>query len=208
MASEHPGPGAEPLLRRLLRRRVDDGAAEAVRPVRDAGQGPADGVQPRVAGAPDGEAPQALEPAERIDARTGKPIDELTDEDLPALDSIGPDSDVSAFLGKRISPELRRQALRRLFAQPKFNTVCLCAEYAENYANFTPLGSVVPHDLKLQLAREAERAARALAERMSGAGDAADAGASATVPASASTKVLDADPAHPDPSPNGAESQS
>jgi hypothetical protein len=156
-----PDAGGEPLLKRLLRRRADppgaDTGADSRVEAADAGTSD-DAVRPLDDARPDGPADDAGAP--RIDPRSGKPIDALVDADLPPLESIGPDSDVSAFLGRNISPALRRAALRRLFAQPKFNVVCLCAEYAEDYRNFTALGSVVPHDMARQLAVQAERAAR------------------------------------------------
>lgn len=172
-------PGGEPLLTRLLRRRADEPQADAAAPI-----APAPVADPPGATAGDGRAApaptadretataqEAPPPRARIDPGSGKPIDELVDADMPALDSIGPDSDVRAFLGRNISPELRRQALRKLFHQPKFNVICLCAEYAENYNNFTPMGSIVPHDLKRQLALQAERLARrALEEETAAAG--------------------------------------
>lgn len=99
--------------------------------------------------------PEVVEPAERIDPRTGKPMSELTDEDMPDLESLNADSDVSAFLGGKVSQALRTKALTKVFHTSKFNQVCICAEYAEDYTNFTPLGDIVPHDLKRAILREA-----------------------------------------------------
>ena len=116
---------------------------------------------------------------ERIDARTGKRYADLTDEDMPPLESLGPESDYSMFMARNVSSALRNRALKRLFAAPEFNRICLCAEYAEDYTNFTPLGGIVPHDMARQIAVNAERAARKLAEagkealgRVAGADDA------------------------------------
>lgn len=109
-------------------------------------------------------APAVASPEEevRIDARTGKPYDELTDEDMPPLESLDATSDLSVFLAKNISPALRVQALSRVFHRSEYNQVCLCAEYADDYTQFTPLGDIVPHDLKSAIAREAN----ALKERL------------------------------------------
>ncbi len=120
-------------------------------------------VQPEEASVPE-EAP--ADPPQRIDPRTGKPYDELTDEDMPPLETIDQDSDVSMFMAKNISPTLRRQALRRMFHTAKFNKISLCAEYAGDYRNWEPMGDVVPHDWKRAIAREAERAQRKLAESL------------------------------------------
>ncbi|TXK62365.1 DUF3306 domain-containing protein [Alkalisalibacterium limincola] len=177
-------PGGEPLLTRLLRRRVDqpDGPESAGRESEEAdasaaaASGAANSTQSAASAAP---AAEEAPPPSRIDPNSGRPIDELVDADLPAIDSIGPDSDVRAFLGRNISPELRRQALRKLFHQPKFNVVCLCAEYAENYNNFTPMGAIVPHDMKRQIAVQAERLARKALEAEAGSGAASGTGAAA-----------------------------
>ncbi|MGY6518717.1 MAG: DUF3306 domain-containing protein [Lysobacteraceae bacterium] len=182
MATE-PTREGEPLLRRLLRRRAGEEPAPA--------QEPAGATEAAVdAGAMEADAPatapEAPASTTRIDARTGKPIDELVDADLPPIDSLGPDDDFSAFMGRRISPSLRRQAMRRLFANPRYNVVCLCAEYAEDYTNFTPLGDIVPHDMARQIAVNAERAARKLAES-AGADDAAADSLAAAPDASADT---------------------
>jgi len=108
-----------------------------------------------------------VEPEERIDPRTGKRFSELTDEDMPALDSIRPDSDVSVFMAKNISPALRMKALSKIFHSAKYNKICLCAEYAEDYTSFEPLGDIIPHDLKASIAREAQR----LREKLLGQGE-------------------------------------
>jgi hypothetical protein len=113
--------------------------------------------EPVVAVAPPSE--EVVEPAAeavRIDARTGKPYDELTDEDMPPLESLDASSDLSVFLAKNVSPLLRAKALSRVFHTPDYNQYCLCAEYADDYNQFTPLGDIVPHDLKAAIAREAK----------------------------------------------------
>ncbi len=100
----------------------------------------------------------------RVDPRTGKPVDELTDEDMPPVESLNENSDLSVFMGKRISPALRMKALNRVFHTAKFNKVCLCAEYADDYTNFTPMGDIIPHDLKQAIVREATKLRDRLSE--------------------------------------------
>ena len=129
-------------------------------------------------------------PAERIDARTGKPIDELTDADMPPLESLGPDSDFSAFWSSKVSDALRQAALRKLFHAPQFNKICLCAEYSDDYTNFTPLGDVVPHDLKRALAREAQQL---LDAQQAEVADAAPADDRAPIDVNDTTEAPDAD---------------
>lgn len=152
--------GEEPLLRRLLRRRADEPAPDAQAPAIDPDAAPRD-IGPGEVSAEAVPTTQE-ESGARIDPYSGKPVDELTDADLPPLESLGPGSDFSGFLGRNISPALRQRALRQLFHQPQFNTICLCAEYAEDYNNFTALGDIVPHDLTRQLGVQAERMARKL----------------------------------------------
>jgi|GEM_PF-1783227 len=109
----------------------------------------------------------AAESAERIDERTGKRFDELTDEDMPDPETLDENSDIRMFMARNVSPSLRMKALARRFRHPKYNKVCICAEYAEDYTKFEPLGNVVPHDLKTAIAREAEK----LRDRLLGDGD-------------------------------------
>jgi len=81
----------------------------------------------------------------------------LTDADMPPLEALTPDSDFRPFLSPGVSEKLRRAALRRLFRSPAFNTLCpLEGEYFEA-AGYTALGSIVTHEMRSQLAREAER---------------------------------------------------
>ncbi len=105
-------------------------------------------------------------PEEKIDPRTGKPMSELTDEDMPDPETLDENSDVSAFMAKNVSPALRMKALSRIFHSAKYNKMCLCAEYAEDYTNFTPMGDIIPHDMKQAIVREANK----LRERLSGKG--------------------------------------
>jgi len=104
----------------------------------------------------------------------------LTDADMPSLDSLDQDSDVSGFLSEGVSEDLRRQALRRLFHTPKFNLRDGLDDYDEDYrAMMTPLGETLTHDLRRQHKRleerEAERqAAREEAARQEPAADAGD----------------------------------
>ncbi len=98
---------------------------------------------------------EAEDPGERIDPRTGKRYEDLTDEDMPPLESLDASSDLSVFLARNVSPALRMKALTRVFHSAKYNKICLCAEYADDYTSFEPLGDILPHDLKASIAREA-----------------------------------------------------
>lgn len=103
--------------------------------------------------------------ADPIDPRTGKRLSELTDEDMPDIDSLTEQSDLSVFMAKQVSSALRMRALSKVFMSPKYNVYCLCAEYAEDYTNFSSLGSIVPHDLQQAIAREAAKLCQRLLTR-------------------------------------------
>ncbi|MDX5364049.1 MAG: DUF3306 domain-containing protein [Pseudazoarcus pumilus] len=123
-------------------------------------------VEAVVVAAPAAEAVAPEVDNDPIDARTGKRMSELTDEDMPDVETLTADSDVSMFMAKNISSALRTRALSKIFMNPKYNVYCVCAEYADDYTNFAPLGDIVPHDLKSAIAREAGK----LYERLTGKG--------------------------------------
>jgi hypothetical protein len=102
---------------------------------------------------------------EPVDPRTGKPMSELTDEDMPELETLNAESDLRCFMSGKVSQALRMKALSKVFHSPKYNQVCLCAEYADDYTNFLPMGDIVPHDLRSAIAREAGKLVQRLAER-------------------------------------------
>ncbi len=104
------------------------------------------------------------DPGTRIDPRTGKRYEELTDADMPPLDILDETSDLSVFLARNISPNLRVQALTKVFRSPKYNQICLCAEYADDYTSFEPLGNIIPHDMKSAIVREADKLRHRLLE--------------------------------------------
>ncbi len=77
---------------------------------------------------------------------------------LPDLESLGPDSDYSAFLGPDVDVSLRRAALRKLFRSPKFNVCDGLDDYCGDFTQFAPLAGIVTADMR----HHAERAAREL----------------------------------------------
>lgn len=125
--------------------------------------------QPEAAELANAPAVAAPDPAsaapEPIDPRTGKPLSELTDEDMPDIATLDANSDLRGFMSGKVSEALRMQALTKVFHSPKYNQICLCAEYADDYTNFLPMGNIVPHDLKQAIAREAGKLVQRLAER-------------------------------------------
>ena len=94
------------------------------------------------------------------DAATA-PAEPAAVPELPDLDSLGEDSDYSAFMASGVDPSLRRQALRKLFSSPKFNVCDGLDDYCGDWRSWTELGDIVTADMRHHL----ERAAR-LAEQM------------------------------------------
>lgn len=81
----------------------------------------------------------------------------LTDANMPPIESLTEDSDYSVFMSPGVSEELRGAALRRLFRSPRFNERCpLDSEYYDCHG-FTPLGSIVTHEMREELEREAAK---------------------------------------------------
>lgn len=73
---------------------------------------------------------------------------ELSDEDMPDVETINAQSDVSMFFSKGVSPALKQQALRKLFHQPEFNFRCPLDEYAEDYSQMPKMTSETAARLK------------------------------------------------------------
>jgi hypothetical protein len=84
-------------------------------------------------------------------------ISQLTDADMPALESLNEDSDYTGFLSPKVSEALRKQALRKLFQSPVFNIRDGLDDYDDDFTSFAKLGDIVTADMKYQLEREAQR---------------------------------------------------
>lgn len=83
---------------------------------------------------------------------------------MPPIESLGADSDYAQFLSPKVSEELRRLALRKLFHRPEFNVTDGLDDNALDFRDFTPLENTITADMRHRLEREAEemlaRAAR------------------------------------------------
>lgn len=100
---------------------------------------------------------------------TGARNDQLAEVDLPDLDSLDEHSDVSGFFSPKVSAELRRLALRKLFHLPHLNVTDGLDDYAEDYTKFAPLGDIVTADMRHAEALKRLRGAQA--ERTTGGND-------------------------------------
>ena len=58
---------------------------------------------------------------------------------LPPVESLSFDSDFSAFLQPDVDETLKRQALRKLFADPRFNVMDGLDVYIDDYNKFEPM---------------------------------------------------------------------
>lgn len=92
----------------------------------------------------------------------------FADDDLPPPESLGPDSDFSAYLSGRVSSGLRRAAMRRLFSLPDFNVRDGLDDYDEDYTSFQSLGKIVTAQMKHQARRLQEREQERENERLAG----------------------------------------
>jgi hypothetical protein len=80
-----------------------------------------------------------------------------TDEDMPPIESLTPDSDFTGFMSPKVSESLRRMALRKLFLSKDFNICDGLDDYDGDYTSFEKLGSIITADMKHQLEVEAQK---------------------------------------------------
>ena len=86
-----------------------------------------------------------------------------TDEDMPAVESLGADDNYGDFLSPKVSEKLRKVALRKLFHGAGFNIRDGLDDYDEDFTYFEPLGDIVTADMRHR-EEMLERKAREVAE--------------------------------------------
>ncbi len=98
-------------------------------------------------------------------------LNKLTDEDMPPLESLDQNSDVSGFMSKNVSESLRNMALKRLFQGKKFNIRDGLDEYDGDYTSFEKLSPntitadmkhMIDVEVKKRLAKEEEQESQEL----------------------------------------------
>lgn len=72
----------------------------------------------------------------------------LSDDDMPDLNSIDGNTNVSAFFSEGVSETLRKQALKAMFLKPEFNIRDGMDDYDLNYADAKELSSDVAAGLR------------------------------------------------------------
>lgn len=87
-----------------------------------------------------------------------------TDADMPLLDSLTPESDYTGFLSPRVSAELRRAALRKLFQYAEFNLRDGLDDYDDDFTSFAKLGNIVTAEMRRRQEMEEERCKSSSAE--------------------------------------------
>ena len=122
-------------------------------------------------------------PPEKVENDDAAPAPVLTDDDMPALDTLNEASDVSGFMSPGVSEKLRRAALRKVFSMAVYNVRDGLDDYDDDFTAFEPLGDTVTADMKhrqemLEKRRrereEAERLAAEQAEQEQAAAQTAD----------------------------------
>ena len=108
-------------------------------------------------GEPEENLPEASVPEVQTAQEPVEEKPELTDADMPPIESLDENSDYSAFMSPKVSEGLRQLALRKLFHLPKFNIRDGLNDYDEDYTFFEPLGDVVTSDMRLQQERAEAR---------------------------------------------------
>ncbi len=117
-----------------------------------------DGVQQEASPETEQRSPTAEDAlAERAVEDTGLP--EEAAPELPPLESLGENSDYSAFLGEGVPADVKQKALRKLFHSPKFNIRDGLDDYDWDFSNPEPLGDIITAEMRYRVERELERLA-------------------------------------------------
>jgi hypothetical protein len=122
---------------------------------------------------------------------------EPADEDMPPLESIDEDTDMSGFFSPQVSQAVKKAALRKFFHSPVFNIVDGLDDYDDDFRNFEALGDIITSDMRGQMEREAEKAKEALAKDAD-APPTPDAGDGEARPAEAAGEAGESGEARPD----------
>lgn len=89
-----------------------------------------------------------------LDAVQSETLPTLTDADMPPIESLSSDSDISGFFSEGVSAALKKAALRHVFLQPKYNVRDGLNDYDGDYTVFEPLGDTITSDMKWHTARK------------------------------------------------------
>jgi len=93
---------------------------------------------------------------------------ELTDEDMPDVETLDASSDFSPFLSPGVSDELRKLALRKLFHLPQFNVRDGLNDYDEDFSTMKALTKEAAAQLRSWVKQQEESVEESLKEQLSG----------------------------------------
>jgi hypothetical protein len=92
-------------------------------------------------------APTAKEPAPPTATSRTADNEIAAGPTLPQIDSLTIDSDFSAFLGPKVDPAMKLQALKKLFSDPRFNVMDGLDVYIDDYSIADPLAPEIARTL-------------------------------------------------------------
>jgi hypothetical protein len=117
-----------------------------------------------------------LPPGEQIPATEDTtPAEQPTDDaDLPPVESLDEHSDYRGFMSPKVSEDLRRLALRKLFHLPVFNIRDGLDDYDEDFRTVEALGNIITADMRHRMEMEERKLKQDLAESEAAAEDAAE----------------------------------
>jgi hypothetical protein len=109
---------------------------------------------------PSAPGPQTLsgEPPAADGLQQAAPQREVSDADMPPVDSLDEKSDYAAFMSPGVSEQLRAQALHKLFHLPGFHVPDGLDDYDDDFTQFAKLGDIVTREMERMLLRERQAA--------------------------------------------------
>ena len=106
----------------------------------------------------------AAAPAKKA-TEESKPVEKRAEEQspvpLPSLDSLTFESDFKAFMHAKVEESVKRAALKKLFADPRFNVMDGLDTYIADYTR----SDTIPEDMFERMARKREKLFNAAAEK-------------------------------------------
>jgi len=102
--------------------------------------------------------PATADPNAATASREDKPeAPPPTDADMPRVESLTENSDISGFFSPGVSDKLRRLALRKVFSLSVYNVRDGLDDYDDDFTFFEPLGDTITADMRHRQEREAEK---------------------------------------------------
>lgn len=126
-------------------------------------------------------------PEDAQDEKAGK--DAKAPPELPPVEKLTPDSDFRPFLDPKVDEDTRRAALKKLFADARFNVIDEMDVYIDDYTKADPIPPAMLAALK-QAQNILEWAKGSKTQEQETASDGAKAGAAPTTPSAALEQQL------------------